>query len=162
MSARDERWPGELDPSVRWQTGVVVACVGALVLSGVMVRERPPGWGGVVALVLGLLALYLAVTWSRTRARMAVRGRELTVRRWRQVQTVDAAEVTAVRQRLTGLGPDFVVVAGDRRVHVPASRVRRGHSSFFEWLLGHGRDPELDRGTRRTLQVVRERGLIER
>ncbi|SDD34917.1 hypothetical protein [Auraticoccus monumenti] len=158
----EERWPGELESSLRWQTGVVVASAAALVLSGVMLRERPPGWAAVVALVLGLLVVYLAVVWSRSRARMAIWGTELTVRRWRQVQAVDASEVTAVRQRLTGLGPDFVVVAGDRRLHVPTSRVRRGHSSFFEWLLAHGNDPELDRGTRRTLKLVRERGLIER
>lgn len=162
MSTDDERWPGELDSTLRWQTGVVVASVGALVLTGVVLRERPPGWGGVVALVLGLLVVYLAVVWSRTRARVAIWGTELTVRRWREVQTVDASEVTAVRQRLTGLGPDFVVRAGDRRLYVAASRVRRGHSSFFEWLLASGGDPELDRGTRRTLHVVRERGLIER
>ncbi|MVA74567.1 hypothetical protein GC722_00735 [Auraticoccus sp. F435] len=161
-AAGQQRWPGELDSSVRWQPPVVVASTAAVVMTLLLVRERAPGWGVVVLLVLALLAVYLLVVWLRTRARMAVSGSTLTVRRWRDVHRVEAAEVTAVRQRLTQHGPDFVLQAGGRRVVVPASRVRRGHSAFFDWLLAHGREPELDKGTRRTLQVVRERGLIER
>lgn len=156
-----ELWPGELTDSLRWQPGVVISCVAAVVLVAAMVRGRPPGWVPVLLVVIGLLAVFLAVTWARTQTRMAVWGSALTVRHLRTVQQVEAADVRSVRQRLTGRGPDFVVRTDSERVVVPASRMRRGHSAFFTWLLTHGSDPELDAGTRKTLQVVRERGLID-
>ncbi|RCK70317.1 hypothetical protein DT076_06595 [Desertihabitans brevis] len=161
MSA-EERWPGELDSNQRWQPHVVVASVAAVVLSGLLARGGAPGWPAVVALVLLLLAGYLLLVWLRTRARMAVDGGVLTVRRWSAVHRVRAEEVTGVRQRLSSQGPDFRLDVGGRTVFVPASRVRRGHSVFFDWLLEGNPGVPLDRGTARTLDVVRSRGLIER
>jgi hypothetical protein len=160
--AAAERWPGELESNQRWQPQVVVASTAAVVLVGLLARGGAPGWPTVAGLVVAALAGYLLLVRLRTRARMAVHGDVLTVRRWKAVHRVRAAEVTGVRQRLTGSGPDFWLQLEGRKVLVPASRVRRGHSAFFDWLLAGRPDVPLDRGTARTLDVVRSRGLIER
>jgi hypothetical protein len=46
------------------------------------------------------------------------------------------------------------------RYLIPTAWLTGGHSTFFTWLLTNAPDAELDKGTRKTLDLLRVRGLI--
>ena len=51
---------------------------------------------------------------------------------------------------------------GGRLVHcgAPTALLRRGHTTLFGWILTWAPQAELDKGARRTLQTLRERGAL--
>ena len=152
-----------LQSSYHWQTPVVITTVGLVVCVLVLSRSDAPGrFGAAVVLVL-LWAVFMAIVWGRTRAVMELRGPELTVRRVRHLHTLDGRNVVSVREYLTGSGPSYRVrLAGDPTSYfVPTALMRKGHSCFFEWLLSYAPQAELDKRSRRTLDQLKTRGLIE-
>jgi hypothetical protein len=152
-----------LQTSYHWQTPVVITTIGLVVCVLVLARSGARGWLAATVVLVLLWGLFLAVVWGRTRAVMELAGSQLTVRRVRHRHTLEGVDVVSVREHLTGSGPSYLVrLAGDRtRYYVPTALMRSGHSSFFGWLLRYAPQAELDRRSRRTLDQLRTRGLIE-
>ncbi|HEY9294214.1 MAG TPA: hypothetical protein VIP98_23270 [Microlunatus sp.] len=152
-----------LQSSYHWQTPVAITTIGLVVCILVLARSNAHGWLGAAVVLVLLWCGFLAVVWGRTRAVMELDGPELTVRRFRHRHLIDGRQVVAVREYLTGSGPSYRVrLAGEATsYYVPTALMRKGHSSFFEWLLSYAPEAELDKRSRRTLDRLRTRGLIE-
>ncbi len=152
-----------LELSYNRRTPVGIAGIGLLICIIFLARSRTEGWIGVAAVLLLIWAAFMLVVWGRTRALLQVDGNLLTVRRFIDTPVLDGRRVTAVQEYLTGSGPSYKVklFGDDRTYHVPAALVRKGHSTFFDWLLTYSPDAELDKGSLRTIDQLRTRGLIE-
>ena len=154
-----------LELSYHWRAPVSVASVAAVACIGFVLRSQAPGRWGVAAVVLALWAAFVVTVWTRTRAQLSVDGPLLTVRRVRQLHTVRADQLVRVRQFLTPHGPSYVLHVrdedgGERRLVAPVALLRSGHSTLFGWILAHAPHAELDRGSTRTLEQLRVRGLV--
>lgn len=149
--------------SYNWRTPVIVSSVGLILSVGALARTRTSGWLGVAGILIAVWALFVGVAWLRTRAFLMIDGPMLTVRRFRTMHHLDGRRLTAVRQLSTGSGPAFSVRMSDdpARYYVPAALVSRGHSTFLEWVLRYAPETTLDKGSLRTLEQLRTRGLIQ-
>jgi hypothetical protein len=89
----------------------------------------------------------------------------LTTRRWRDYERVEASQVLAVKELPTPAGPSYrleIERAGERdRVTVPTALLLRGPSTLFTWILTQAPDATLDKRSRRTLELLQTRGLVE-
>jgi hypothetical protein len=70
-----------------------------------------------------------------------------------------------VQQFLTAHGPCYTLTTSDaagkeQRVVAPVALLRTGHSTLFAWILAEAPQAELDRGSTRTLERLRIRGLV--
>ena len=154
-----------LELSYHWRTPVFVASVGAVTCAGIVLRGEAPGRWGVAAVLLALWVVFLVLVWTRTRAHLSVDGPLLTVRRVRQLHTVRGDQVVRVRQFLTPHGPSYVLYVRDedgreRRLVAPVALLRGGHSTLFAWILAQAPQADLDRGSSRTREQLRVRGLV--
>lgn len=152
-----------LELSYNWRTPVGITSIGLVICVILLVRSQTNGWLGVVVVLVLLWAAFMAVVWVRTRAMIEVDGYRLRVRRLREIHVLDGRRVASVREYLTASGPSYKVrMFGDEKVYyVPAALLRTGHSTFFDWLLTYSPDAELDKGSRKTIDQLRTRGLIE-
>lgn len=152
-----------LELSYNWRAPATIATIGLIICVILLARSRTVGWGGAVAGVVVVWAVFMAVVLSRTRALIEVDGDRLRVRRFLTIYELDGPEVAAVREYLTASGPSYKVrLAQDSRTYyVPSALLRHGQSTFLGWLLSHCPDAELDKGSRRTIDRLRTRGLIE-
>jgi hypothetical protein len=152
--------------SYHWQVPVLFASVGLFVCAGALIRGRPDGWLAVVLILVGLWASFVLLVWLRTRAYLMVDGAVLRTRHRRAISEVRGPEVDAVRQFLTPNGPSYRLRLGrvdgpSRWVTVPTALLAGGHSTLFTWLLTWAPDAELDPASRKTLEQLRVRGLVE-
>ncbi|SDS73435.1 hypothetical protein [Microlunatus soli] len=152
-----------LELSYNWRTPVTIASIGLVLCVLLLFRTRAAGWLGVAAALIVLWAVFLGVVWARTRARIEVDGARLTVRKIRRTYVLDGRQVVAVKEYLTNSGPSYKVrLSGDDRTYyVPTALLRQGHSTFFDWLLSYAPAAELDKRSRRTIDQLRTRGLIQ-
>jgi hypothetical protein len=154
-----------LELSYHWQPAVLVTTVGLILCAGLLARNRPPGWGATLAvLVVGWLVL-LGVIWLRTRAFLLVDGSQLTIRRYRSMHRIEGADLVRVRELMTPSGGSYALTVrtadGALVRHVaPTAVLRKGHSTLFAWILTAAPGAELDKGSRRTLQDLQDRGLV--
>ena len=151
--------------SYNWRVPASVATVAAMVCIAVLVRSRVDGWLSALLLVVVAWAGYLATVLLRTRAYLMVDGPQLTIRRYRDLHTIDADQVMAVSEFLTSRGPSYrlTVRGADGRKHryvAPTALLRGGHSTLFQWILTRAPEAELDRRSRRTVERLQIRGLI--
>jgi len=151
--------------SYDWRPATTIVSVGLVVCVGIVLRSAAPGRWAVAAVLAALWLGFLVVVWARTRAFLMVDGPELTLRRFRRFQTVHGKEVVRVRQFLTPHGPSYGLVTRgpdgrERQVVAPVALLRTGHSTLFGWLLTQAPQAELDRGSTRTLEQLRIRGLV--
>lgn len=154
-----------LELAYNWRTPSLFASVGVVACLGVVLRGDGAGRGGVAVVLVLLWAGCLTLIWARTRALLMVDGPRLTVRRVRTPHTLEGSAVLAVRQRASASGPVFTLVHRDadgrtRRVVAPTALLRGGASTLFTWILAHAPQAELDRGSRRTLDQLRVKGLL--
>jgi hypothetical protein len=154
-----------LELAYNWRTPSLFASVGAVVCLGVVLRGDGTGRAGVAIALVLLWAACVTLVWARTRAHLMVDGPRLTVRHVRTLHTVEAGAVVAVRRRVSASGPVFTLVCRDaggttRRVVAPVALLRGGSSTLFRWILAHAPQAELDRGSRRTLDQLQEKGLV--
>jgi len=154
-----------LDLSYNWQAPALVASVAAVGCVGFVLRGAAPGRLSVAALVVGLWLVFLAVVWARTRAYLMVDGSRLVVRRFRTLHTIEGTQVVRVEQFLTAHGPCYRLRireadGRERRCTAPVALLRAGHSTLFTWILASAPQAELDRGSTRTLDQLRVRGLV--
>ncbi|GAA2094157.1 hypothetical protein GCM10009841_04420 [Microlunatus panaciterrae] len=152
-----------LESSYNWRAPVGVATIGLIVCVGVLYNGRVAGWLTVALLLVVLWLLFLGIVWLRTRAYMMVDGPILRVRRFRHFQELDGRRVARVAEIRTPNGPSYHVwLHGDQtRYLVPAALLKRGHSTLFDWVLTWSPRAELDRGSLRTIDELRTRGLLE-
>ncbi|CAA9376319.1 MAG: hypothetical protein AVDCRST_MAG75-564 [uncultured Propionibacteriaceae bacterium] len=155
-----------LELSYNWRTPVFISTVGLVVCVGIVANSGVLGWMSVAVSLFAMWAAFMVVVWLRTRAYMGFDGPLLTVRRYRHFSTVDGRTVTAVKEFLTPNGPCYrLFTAADggsvRRHYVPAALLRTGHSTLFQWLLTWAPRASLDRGSLRTIDTLRTRGLLE-
>jgi hypothetical protein len=152
-----------LELAYNWRTPVGFATIGLIICVVVLARSRTTGWLGAIAGVVALWAAFMAVVWARTRALIEIDGEQLRVRRFWHIYLLDGRKVASVREYLTASGPSYKVrlTDDDRIYHVPSALLQKGHSTFFGWLLSNAPDAVLDKGSRKTLDSLRTRGLIE-
>lgn len=146
-----------------WQPPVVITSIGAILLSGVLIRSNTAGKWSVVTVVLLAWLAFLAVVWVRTRASMMVDGEILRVRRIRAFHDLPGKQVTRIKEVMTPQGPCYKVwIEGRQRPYfVPTALLRGGHSTFFTWLFTWAPDAPRDKGSEKTIEALRTRGLID-
>lgn len=154
-----------LELAYNWRTPALFASVGAVTCVGIVLRGSAPGRWGVAAVLGTLWVLCLALIWIRTRVLLIADGPRLSIRRVRTWHTVEATELVEVRQRPGAAGPSYVLVTRDaggreHRVVAPVALLRGGYPTLFRWVLTHAPQAALDRGTRRTLSRLEQRGLL--
>ena len=154
-----------LELSYRWQAPVVVSTVSLVVLVGLLVRSRAPGWLAAAAVLVALWLAFAAVVWIRTRAYLAVEDDVLVIRRFRALHRIDGASVRRVSEVLTPHGPSYALwVDGDdgrrHRCLAPVALLVAGHSTLFRWILRSAPAAELDKGARRTVDRLRSQGAL--
>jgi hypothetical protein len=154
-----------LEPSDNWRSQIAAATAGAVLVILVLGLTDSHGWAGLAVVVALLWAGFLVVVWLRAQAFLSVDGSRLTVRRYRSFHTVDGSQVQRVTEYLTRRGPCHKLIVrtegGTRTYAVPTALLRTGHSTFFGWLLRHAPEAELDKGSQKTLEQLRIRGLVE-
>lgn len=154
-----------LEVSYNWRTPVAIATIGALGCLFVLARGRPDGWIGVALLTLALWGYFAFVMVRRARSYLMVDDSTLVLRPWRSCVRVEGHQVRTVKQVITARGTSYrlgvELADGETRRYVaPTAWVRGGHAALFNWLLAHAPDAELDKGSRRTLELLRHRGAI--
>lgn len=153
-----------LESAYNWRLPVVMSTVGLVLCVGLLARGQVVGWLSAAIVLVACWLLFLGLVWVRTQAYLMVDGDTVTVRTFRRFHDVKGADVVAVAQVLTPSGPSYrLTVRGDadgRRVKVPTALLRKGHSTLFRWILAWAPQAELDKGSRRTLQTLRERGSL--
>lgn len=152
-----------LAPSYQWWRPVVVASIVALAAAGLIATSTAAGKAPVVAIILILWAAFCTSRLILSRAMIETDGRHLRVRRLRAWHELEGRTVTGVREAPSIRGPNYRVCTESepRGVLVPCALLNGGHSTLFNWLLTYAPAAELDRGARRTLDHLRQRGLIE-
>ena len=154
-----------LELSYNWRTPAFFASVAAAICIGVLARSRATGWLSALVVVVALWALIVGLIYLRTRAYLLVDGSQLTVRRFQRLHTIEAVDLIGVAQFLTPNGPSYrLTVRGadgrTTRVVAPVALLRGGHSALFTWILGRAPQAQLDKGSRRTAEQLKTRGLI--
>ena len=151
--------------SYNWRAPLTFATVGLVACIGILVRGQAVGWLSAAVALVVCWAAYCVVVWLRTRSYLLVEGPVLTTRRWRDFERVEASQVRAVKELPTPAGPSYrleVDRGGERgRVTVPAALLLRGPSTLFTWILAQAPDAALDKRSRRTLELLQTRGLVE-
>jgi hypothetical protein len=154
-----------LEPSADWRGPVALSTAGAVLVILLLSLTRSYGWIGLTVLVALLWAGFVVTVWIRTRAFLMVEGPQFTVRRFRSLHTVDGSQVQRVTEYFTRRGPCHRLIVrsedGTSRYTVPTALLRTGHSTLFGWLLRHAPQAELDKGSQKTLEQLRIRGLVE-
>jgi hypothetical protein len=155
-----------LELSYQWQTPAIGATAGAAVCIAVLASSHVDGWLPVAGIVVVVWAGFLASVLLRTRAYLMVDGSRLTVRRYRNLHTIEAEQLTAVSEFITSRrGPSYRLTVRDaegrkHRYIAPTALLRGGHSTLFRWILTRAPQAELDRGSRRTIERLQIRGLL--
>jgi hypothetical protein len=154
-----------LSLSYNWQLPVVLWTSGALLAIALLVATRSAGWVGVALTVAAVWAVMVGLIYLRTRAYLQVEDRQLTVRRYARMHTISGPQVLRVTEFLTPRGPCYrlkvTIDGGTARYTVPTALLKTGHSTLFGWLLSQAPQAELDKGSRKTLEQLRIRGLLE-
>lgn len=159
--------PDRLELSYNWQRPVGISTIAALISVGLLARSGTYGWVS-VALLIGMVWVgFLGLVWLRTRAYLQVEGPILRTRRYRGINELDGRKVVRVQEYLTPSGPCYKVYlrtdgAENPSVgYVAASLLKKGHSTFFDWLQTWAPRAELDEGSRKTVERLKTRGLLE-
>lgn len=151
--------------SYNWRAPLVFATVALVVLLGILIRGRAVGWWSAALLMLVCWAGYCLVVWLRTRAYLLAEGPVLTTRHWRSYERIEGSQVRAVKELVTPSGPSYrlqVERAGELRwLTVPTALLKGGPSTLFTWILSQAPDAALDKRSRRTLELLQTRGLVE-
>jgi hypothetical protein len=138
---------------------------GALLPIALLVRTRPAGWLAVALVIGAIWVVMVGLVYLRSRAYLKVAGRQLTVRRYGRMHTINGSQVLKVSEFLTARGPchrlTVSLEGGTARYTVPTALLRTGHSTLFGWLRSHAPQAELDKGSHKTLEQLRIRGLLE-
>ncbi len=165
VEREDEEMAHPLESAYNWRLPVSVSSVGLVLCIGLLARSQTVGWLS-AAIVLALCwVAFMGVVWLRTQAYLMVDGDTLTVRSFRTMHEIKGADVVKVIQVLTPSGPSYrlVVRTADgtvQRYGAQTALLRRAHSTLFRWILTWAPQAELDKGSRRTLQTLRERGAL--
>ncbi len=154
-----------LELAYNWRLPVAVSTVGLVACVGLLARSQVLGWVSAAVILVLCYAVFLGVVWWRTRAYLMVDGADLTVRTFRDFHRIEGARVVKMTQLLTPNGPSYRLTVRTEdgrlaRYTAPTALLRRGHSTLFGWILAWAPQTELDRGSRRTLQTLRERGAL--
>ena len=154
-----------LELSYNWRTPAFIASVAAAICVGALARGQRSGWVSALVVVLGLWALIVSVIYLRTRAYLLIDGSRLTVRRFRRFHTIEAADLIAVAEFVTPNGPSYRLTlrapdGATRRIVAPVALLRGGHPALFTWILARAPQATLDKGSLKTLERLKTRGLI--
>ncbi len=151
--------------SYNWRAPLVFATVGLVACLGILARGQATGWVSAGIVLVLAWAFYCGVVWLRTRSYLLIEGTVLTTRRWRDFTRVEADQVRAVTELPTPAGPSYRLEVdrdGHRdRVTVPTALLLRGPSTLFAWILAQAPHATLDKRSRRTLEQLQTRGLVE-
>lgn len=151
--------------SYNWRAPLAFATVGLVACLGILARGQAVGWVSAGVVLVACWAAYCGVVWLRTRSYLLVEGPVLTTRRWRAYERVEGPQVRAVKELPSPAGPSYRLDV-DRggapgRVTVPTALLLRGPSTLFTWILAQAPNAALDKRSRRTLELLQTRGLVE-
>lgn len=151
--------------SYNWRPPLVFATVALVVLLGILLRGRVVGWWSAGLVLVVCWAAYCLVVWLRTRAYLLAEGSVLTIRHWRSYERIEGPQVKAVKELITPSGPSYrLQVERNGSVNwltVPTALLLHGQSTLFTWILSEAPDATLDKRSRRTLELLQTRGLVE-
>lgn len=154
-----------LEPSDNWRAQIATVTAGAVLVILVLGLTHSYGWAGLALVVAMLWTGFLIMVWLQAQAFLSVDGSRLTVRRYRSFHTVEGSQVQRVTEYLTRRGPCHKLIvrteSGTSTYAVPTAQLRTGHSTLFAWLLRYAPEAELDKGSQKTLEQLRIRGLVE-
>ena len=154
-----------LELSYNWRTPAVVASIGAIGCAGVLFRGRTEGWLPVLLIVLVLWALLLLVLARRARSYLMVDDDVIVLRDRRGFARVAGDQVREVKQVPTARGASYRLLVEwpdgrSVRLLAPTAWLRDGHAVLFNWLHAYAPQARLDKGTRRMLDFLQQRGVI--
>lgn len=131
----------------------------AVLLSvGIFSRDRTV-FPGLVGLVI--CAGYGLVTWGDRRAFMQTEGDVLHVRNVLRTVDVRGEDVRRVKYQYNGKMPDMQLVLADgRKPWVPVSRLDKGHTTLFAWLMVHAPQAEWDTKSAHFRDVIDQEGWL--
>jgi hypothetical protein len=153
--------PQRLANTFDWPKRCIFAGLGFVVVAGILISQQTLGWLSAVLVLAVVAACYCAWSWWRGQAWAEIDGDRLTLGNGRTQTQIVASDVVAVRHIMNRQSPDFTLVTTDNRRHtVRTSRLAKGHSSLFRWLLAHAPQATLDRGSVRTREMLENRGLL--
>jgi hypothetical protein len=157
--------PHPLEQSYNWRTPATFASIAAVICIGALARGQISGWLPALIVVVALWAFVVGLIYLRTRAFLLVDGSLLMVRRFRTFHTINAADLIAVSEFITPNGPSYrLTVRGPdgstSRVVAPVALLRGGHSALFTWILTRAPQAQLDKGSLKTVDRLKTRGLI--
>jgi hypothetical protein len=157
--------PHPLEQSYNWRTPSTLASIAALICIAALARGRVNGWLPALVLVVVAWALIVGIIYLRAQAYLMVDGSRLTVRRFWKLTTIEAADLVAVKEFLTPKGPSYrLSVRGSAgqitRVVAPVELLRGGHSALFTWILTQAPQADLDKGSQKTVALLKTRGLL--
>lgn len=151
--------------SYNWRAPLVFATVALVACLGILARGRATGWVSAAVVLVLCWAAYCVVVWLRTRSYLLVEGSVLITRHRRSFERVDGRSVRAVKEIVTPAGPSYrLQVERDGHldwVTVPTALLRHGQSTLFGWILSQAPAATLDKRSRRTLELLQTRGLVE-
>jgi hypothetical protein len=154
-----------LELSYPWKIRLIAGTIGALACVILLAVTATPGWFTVAVFVVFLWLLLVGAVYLRSRAYLSVDGSQVTVRHFRGLHTIEGADVQRVSEYFTRQGPCHKLTVstddGTRRYIVPTALFRHGHSTLFTWLQQYAPLAELDKGSAKTLEQLRTRGLLE-
>jgi hypothetical protein len=161
MSESDaDDFPPPLTNRFGWVRRAVMTGIALVVIGVILLINHPVGWVGVLLTVAVLAAAYSWWAWLRAQHTIQVRGDALRIIGWRRTVDVAGADVTAVRYVMNRESPDFTLVTTEGRHTVRTSRLEKGHSTLFRWLLDAAPQAELDKRSQRVLELLEIRGLL--
>jgi hypothetical protein len=154
-----------LELTYSWRLPIAVASVGLVAGIAILARGQALGWVTAAVVLMLCYGTVLAVVWVRTQAYLRVDGPVLTVRAFLAYHEIEGSSLVKVAQVLTSRGPSYrLTVRGEdgrlARYAAPTALLRHGHSTLFGWILAEAPQAELDKGSRRTLQILRDRGAL--
>ncbi|WP_028707477.1 hypothetical protein [Propionicicella superfundia] len=153
--------PNRLVNTFEWQRRCVFAGIAFVVLAGILVYQQTYGWLQAVLVLALVLGGYCAWSWWRGQHWAEFTGDRLRIGNGTRTQEIRGADVTAVKYIMNRHSPDFALVTSDKKRHtVRTSRLAKGHSSLFRWLLAHAPQASFDKGSVRTRELLETRGLL--
>jgi hypothetical protein len=154
-----------LELSYPWKVRLIAGTIAAVVCIVLLAATGTPGWATVAIFVFVLWLMLVGGVYLRTRAHLSVDGSKLTVRHFRGLNTIEGSDVRRVTEYFTRQGPSHKITVetdeGMRRYIVPTALFRYGHSTLFTWLMEYAPQADMDKGSAKTLEQLRTRGLVE-
>lgn len=133
-----------------------IPCLAMVVIGFLM---RPPDWTFSLAGVL-IFAIVGGLCWVDLRAVIHPDGDQLHVRTLGRTHTIQADQLRRVTYQFNGRRPDYWLHTDEKKVLVPASKLRDGQAAVMAWVGRHAPRAEMDEKTQAWRRALVAEGLL--